>query len=85
MEVHRQVTQYVRNQGDRMDYPGYQSAGWQIGSGHIEAACEAVVKGRLKRSGMRWGDGGAEAVCHLRALFKSEPGQWDASWGHSIN
>jgi hypothetical protein len=22
----------------------------------------------------------ADAVCHLRALFKSEPGQWQAFW-----
>ena len=26
---------------------------------------------------------GADAVCHLRALFKSEKGQWEAFWGNA--
>jgi len=77
-EVHRQVTQYFGNHADRMDYPSYRASGWQIGSGHIEAACKAVVNERLKRSGMRWGKDGADAVCHLRALFKGEAEQWEA-------
>jgi hypothetical protein len=83
-EVHRQVTQYLRNHADRMDYPTYLAAGWQIGSGHIEAACKAVVNERLKRSGMRWGEGGADAVCHLRALFKGDAEQWEAFWARSM-
>jgi hypothetical protein len=85
LEVHRQVTQYIDNHVDRMDYPGYQAAGWQIGSGHIEAACKTVVNERLKRSGMRWGEEGADAVCHLRALFKGDAEQWEAFWNPSIN
>lgn len=85
IEVHRQVTQYVGNHADRMDYPNYIKAGWQIGSGHIEAACKAVVNERLKRSGMRWGESGADAVCHLRALFKGDADQWEAFWASAIN
>ena len=68
-----------------MDYPRYQASGWQIGSGHIEAACKTVVNERLKRSGMRWGEDGADAVCHLRALFKGEAEQGEAFWTPSIN
>jgi hypothetical protein len=79
-ERHRQVTGYVRGNVHRMDYPRYQANGWLIGSGHVEAACKAVVGQRLKGNGMRWSEAGADAVCHLRALFKSEPGQWDAYW-----
>jgi len=79
-ECHRQVVGYVRNNVGRMDYPRYRAEGWLIGSGHVEAACKAVVGQRLKGNGMRWGEGGADAVCHLRALFKSEPGQWEAFW-----
>jgi hypothetical protein len=82
-EVHRRVTGYVRSNAHRMDYPRYLAAGWLIGSGHVEAACKAVVGQRLKGSGMRWGEAGADAVCHLRALFKSEKGQWDAFWGNA--
>jgi hypothetical protein len=85
LEVDRQVRQYIGNHMDRMDYPRYVAAGWQIGSGHIEAACKTVVNERLKRSGMRWGEDGADAVCHLRALFKGDADQWEAFWASSIN
>lgn len=63
-----------------MDYPSYRVKGWLIGSGPVEAACKQVVNQRLKGSGMRWSETGADAVCHLRALFRSEKGQWDACW-----
>src|SRR6185437_5057832 len=66
------VRKSIGNHMDRMDYPRYVAAGWQIGSGHIEAACKTVIDERLKRSGMRWGEDGADAVCHLRALFKGD-------------
>jgi hypothetical protein len=84
-EVYRQVTQYISNHVGRMDYPTYRASGWQIGSGHIEAACKTVVNERLKRSGMRWGEDGADALCHLRALFKGDAEQWEAFWAGSIN
>jgi hypothetical protein len=29
---------------------------------------------------MRWGEDGADQVCHLRALYRSEKGQWNAFW-----
>lgn len=79
-ETHRQVVQYLRNHVHRMDYPRYLANGWLIGSGHVEAACKTVVGQRLKGAGMRWSAAGADAVCHLRALFKSEPSQWEAFW-----
>jgi hypothetical protein len=84
-EEHRQVLGYIRNNLHRMDYPRYRAEGWQIGSGHIEAACKTVVNQRLKQSGMRWGGDGADAVCHLRGLYEGEPGQWDAFWKRAIN
>jgi hypothetical protein len=79
-EKHRLVTGYVRNNLGRMDYPRYRANGWLIGSGHVESACKGVIGLRLKGCGMRWSEAGADAVCHLRALFKSEKGQWDAFW-----
>ena len=79
-ETHRQVVQYVRNNEHRMDYPRYQANGWLIGSGHIESACKTVVGGRLKGSGMRWGEDGSDGVAHLRALYQSDPDQWEAFW-----
>lgn len=71
---------YFGNQVHRMDYPRYRSEGWWIGSGPVEVACEQVVGQRMKGSGMRWGEAGADAGCHLRALFRSEKNQWDAYW-----
>jgi len=84
-ETHRLVTGYVRNNLHRMDSPRYREGGWQIGSGHIEAACKTVVNQRLQQSGIRWGCDGADAVCHLRALYEGEPSQWDAFSERSIN
>jgi hypothetical protein len=79
-EAHRALLVYFGNQAHRMDYPSYRARGWLIGSGPVEAACKQVVGQRMKGSGMRWGEAGADAVCHLRALFRSEKGQWDAYW-----
>jgi hypothetical protein len=79
-EAHRVLLVYFGNQVHRMDYPSYRAKGWLIGSGPVEAACKQVVGQRMKGSGMRWSEAGADAVCRLRALFRSEKGQWDAYW-----
>jgi hypothetical protein len=71
---------YLERQAHRMEYPEYLARGWCIGSGAIESACKTVVGQRLKLAGMRWGEDGAHAVCHLRALYRSEKGQWEAFW-----
>jgi hypothetical protein len=80
-----QVLEYFGNNVDRMEYPEYLAKGWQIGSGPVEAACKLVVGQRLKGTGMRWGTDGADCVSHLRALFRSERGQWDAFWNRERN
>ena len=82
--VRAAVLGYFRNQAHRMDYPTYDANGWQIGSGAVESACKTVVGQRLKGSGMRWGEPGSHAVCHVRALYRSEPSQWIAFWKRSI-
>lgn len=79
------VLGYLRNNLHRMDYPAYLANGWLIGSGAVESACKTVVGQRLKLAGMRWGEDGTDALCHLRALFRSEPGQWSAFWRRQIN
>jgi hypothetical protein len=76
---------YFKNNVHRMDYPSYAANGWLIGSGAMESACKTVVGQRLKLAGMRWRAEGTDAMCHLRALFKSEPRQWQAFWQRSIN
>jgi hypothetical protein len=84
-EVHRLQVQYFHNHEHRMDYPRYVAQGWQIGSGPVESACKTVVGNRLKGGGMRWGQAGSNAVCHLRALYLSDPPCWDSFWNPSTN
>ncbi len=78
-----EVLGYLRNNVHRMDYPRYRANGWSIGSGAVESGCKSVVGQRLKQAGMRWREYGTDGMCHLRALFKSEPSQWQAFWQHS--
>jgi hypothetical protein len=79
-KVYGEVVGYFANHVHRMDYPTYQAKGWAIGSGPIESACKTVIGKRMKNSGMRWGEDGADEMCHLRALFASGEDQWDAYW-----
>lgn len=74
------TTNYLRNNVERMNYPEYLRQGWQIASGGIESACKTVVNQRLCLGGMRWAEDNSDAVCHLRALYRSDPDQWDAFW-----
>jgi hypothetical protein len=75
-----ETTEYLKNNVHRMDYPRYLANGWSIGSGAMESACKTVVSQRLKLSGMRWGEKGTDEMCHLRALYRSEPKQWELFW-----
>jgi hypothetical protein len=79
-KVHGEVVGYFANHVHRMDYPTYLAKGWAIGSGPIESACKTVIGKRMKGGGMRWGEDGADEMCHLRALFASGEKQWDAYW-----
>ena len=79
-QARSEVVRYFANQAHRMDYPSYVAKGWSIGSGPVESARKTVIGQRMKGSGMRWGRDGADAVSHLRALFKSGDRQWDAYW-----
>ena len=82
--VREEVLTYFGNQRHRMDYPTYDANGWFIGSGAIESACKTVVGSRLKGSGMRWSEAGADAVCHVRALYRSESSQWKDFWNRHV-
>ena len=84
-EAQRRETNYFRNHQHKMDYPRYLANGWQIGSGPVESACKTVVNARLCGSGMRWGSPGSDALCHLRALYLSEPAQWESFWRNHAN
>jgi hypothetical protein len=79
-EAWREVEGYFSKNVHRMEYPEYLAEGWQIGSGVVESACKTVVSQRLKGAGMRWGQDGAHALCHVRALYRSGQQQWNAFW-----
>jgi hypothetical protein len=79
-EILDEVLGFFRNQAHRMAYPEYEANGWYIGSGAVESGCKTVVCNRLKGAGMRWSERGAHAVCQVRALYRSEQGQWESFW-----
>jgi hypothetical protein len=81
-EEHTRVLGYIDKNIHRMDYPAYLRKGWQIATGAVESACKTVVNQRLCLGGMRWGEFGSDAVAHLRALYRSDPDQWDAYWDY---
>ncbi len=82
-ETVAEVAGYLERNAHRTEYPEYLAQGWCIGSGAVESACKTVVGQRLKLAGMRWGEDGADALCHLRALYRSEKGQWEAFWNRA--
>lgn len=80
---HAGVMNYIRKNVHRMAYPEYLRRGWQIATGAVESACKTVVNQRLCLGGMRWGEFGSDNVAHLRALYRSDPEQWDAFWSYT--
>ena len=73
-----QVLGYFRGNRHRMGYADAKAQGLPIGSGVVEAACKTLVTERLKRSGMRWGPGGGQAILTLRSLVQSR--RFDYAW-----
>ncbi len=69
---------YFDDNRSRMDYPRYRAGNLPIGSGVIESSCKHVVGDRLKRTGMRWDEEGAEDLLALRCLDLNE--RWDTLW-----
>lgn len=70
---------YLLNNSDRMRYATAHKAGLPVGSGTVEATGKTIVEVRMKRSGCRWVDRGAQALLGLRSLATSEPKRWNAA------
>ena len=64
-EAHKCIAYLERNR-HRMRYPEFHSQGLCTSTGIVEAGCKNVIGTRLKRSGMRWSVGGANAIIALR-------------------
>ena len=73
-----QALGYFRGNRHRMGYADAKARGLPIGSGVVEAACKTLVTERLKRSGMRWGPRGGQAILTLRSLVQSR--RFDHAW-----
>lgn len=65
------VIGYYRRNRDRMRYDEYLKRGYYIGSGAIESAHRTVVQRRMKLSGQRWSNTGAEHMLNLRVSSMS--------------
>ena len=74
----RKALKYFRNNRKRMEYAEALANNLPIGSGVVEAACKTLVTQRLKRSGMRWGIDGGQAILTFRALAQSD--HFDTAW-----
>lgn len=72
------LLKYLHRRLDRLDYPAYRSAGWQIGTGMIESTAKQLVGLRLKGPGMHWSEAGALAVTALLAQDLNQ--HWHTFW-----
>lgn len=71
---------YLEQNRSRMQYGSFQKRGLLIGSGPMEAAHRTVIQSRMKRSGQRWTNTGAQAMLNLRVAAKS--GRWQLVTNH---
>jgi hypothetical protein len=65
---------YLRDRLQYLNYAEYRRHAIPLGSGVTEAACKTVYTQRLKLSGMRWKQAGAQTILDLRVLLLS--GVW---------
>lgn len=66
---------YYKSNRDRMEYARYREIGCGlIGSGAIESGHRTVIQQRMKRSGQRWSEAGAQHMLNLRVVRKNK--QW---------
>jgi len=64
---------YFKRNRERMRYDEYRAKQMHIGSGIAESSCKCLVQARLKQSGMRWTQSGAESMLQLRRLWLDAP------------
>lgn len=72
------LLQYFLKNKERLNYCWAQKHNLPIGSGAVESAARHIVQQRLKQSGMRWSDPGAQAILNLRTLHRN--GEFEQYW-----
>lgn len=63
---------YLKGNLHRMHYTEYREQGLFIGSGAIESAHRTLIQSRMKRSGQRWTNTGANRMLNLRVCSLSQ-------------
>jgi hypothetical protein len=71
-DIRRVELGYFQKNRNRMLYATFKANEYHIGSGLVESACKMIVTQRLKQSGMRWSEPGAESMAHLRSFLLSD-------------
>jgi hypothetical protein len=69
---------YLAEHEHRLQYPAFRAAGYPLGSGSVESACNTLVGWRMKHRGQRWTDDGANAVLAVRCAVLSD--RWLEAW-----
>jgi hypothetical protein len=69
---------YFVSNKSRLDYPWAIRNKLPIGTGAVESACRHIPQLRLKQSGMRWSDPGAQSILNLRTLHRN--GEFEQYW-----
>jgi hypothetical protein len=69
------ITKYFKKHQKRMLYKTFTDRGLLIGSGPIESAHRVILQKRLKQSGQRWSQKGAQNVINLR--IQQSNGLWE--------
>jgi hypothetical protein len=80
--VEKELAYFVNNV-ERMQYGTFRRKGFFIGSGVVEAGCKTIIGGRCKRSGMHWGEPGAQNILALRCIHTSR--RLDQFWKERLN
>lgn len=69
---------YFQNNRTRLNYQWAIANDLPIGSGPVESAISHIIQRRLKQSGMRWSDRGAQSILELRTLHRN--GDFEQYW-----
>ena len=71
------LTGYLLERREKVDYASFRAAGYDIGSGPTESMCKSLSR-RMKGIGMRWTGKNAESMVALESLHQS--GLWPNYW-----
>ena len=69
---------YFNTNSTRLDYRWALANDLPIGSGPAESAISHIIQLRLKQSGMRWSDDGAQSILDLRTVHRN--GDFEQYW-----